>query len=122
MSATNRMADVHWHCSVQRPGLTKLEHVGRRGYPCSNLFAALILIIVGLFFLAKNLGWINGNIGSIFATWWPALLVAVFESAGGTICPTGYDGAIGPALLTGAVAVGIGTIVAAFAPGQVSPR
>ncbi|WP_225763378.1 DUF5668 domain-containing protein [Stenotrophomonas sp. Marseille-Q4652] len=43
----------------------------------SNLFAALILIIVGLFFLAKNLGWINGNIGSIFATWWPALLVAV---------------------------------------------
>ncbi|WP_431841832.1 hypothetical protein [Calidifontibacter indicus] len=48
--------------------------------------------------------------------------MAVFESAGGTICPTDYAGAIGPALLTGAVAVGIGTIVAAFAPGRVSPR
>lgn len=46
---------------------------------------------------------------------------AVFESAGGTIFPTDYDGAIGPALI-GAVAVGIGTIVAAFAPGRVSPR
>lgn len=43
----------------------------------SNLIAALILIIVGLFFLAKNLGWINGNIGSMLATWWPAILVAV---------------------------------------------
>lgn len=46
MSATNRMADVHWHCSVQRPGLTKLEHVGRRGYPCSNLFAAPRVLVV----------------------------------------------------------------------------
>ena len=43
----------------------------------SNLIAALILIIVGLFFLAKNLGWINGNIGAMLATWWPAALVAV---------------------------------------------
>lgn len=43
----------------------------------SNLIAALILIIVGLFFLAKNLGWINGNIGTMLATWWPAILVAV---------------------------------------------
>ena len=43
----------------------------------SNLIAALILIVVGLFFLAKNLGWINGNIGSMLATWWPAILVAV---------------------------------------------
>lgn len=43
----------------------------------SNLIAALILIIVGLFFLAKNLGWINGNIGTTLATWWPAILVAV---------------------------------------------
>lgn len=60
--------------------------------------------------------------GSAYPSFLPALLVAVFESAGGTICPTGYDGAIGPALLTGAVAVGIGAIVAAFAPGRVSPR
>lgn len=43
----------------------------------SNLLAALILIGVGLFFLARNLGWIDGGIGNILATWWPALLVAV---------------------------------------------
>lgn len=43
----------------------------------SNLFAAVILIIVGLFFLARNLGWVDGNIGALLATWWPAILVAV---------------------------------------------
>jgi len=47
-----------------------------------------------------------------------ALLVAVFEAAGGVISPTGYDGAIGPALLTGAGAVAIATLAALFAPGQ----
>jgi len=50
---------------------------GHRKPMRSNLIAALILIIVGLFFLAKNLGWINGNIGTMLATWWPAILVAV---------------------------------------------
>ena len=34
-----------------------------------------------------------------------ALLVAVFLGNGGELSPTGYDGAIGPALLTGAAAV-----------------
>ena len=52
-------------------------HYGNRHPMRSNLIAALILIVVGLFFLAKNLGWINGNIGSMLATWWPAILVAV---------------------------------------------
>ncbi|MFT4084530.1 MAG: MFS transporter [Nocardioides sp.] len=51
-----------------------------------------------------------------------AVLVAVFEAAGGTISPTGYDGAIGPALLTGAAAVAIATIVALFAPGRAGSR
>lgn len=48
-----------------------------------------------------------------------ALLVAVFQAAGGQITPTGYDGAIGPALLTGAGAVAIATLAALFAPGKV---
>ncbi len=43
----------------------------------SNVFAALVLIAVGLFFLARNLGWIDTGLGHLLATWWPALLVAV---------------------------------------------
>ena len=49
-----------------------------------------------------------------------AVLVAVFESNGGELTPTGYTGAIGPALLTGAGAVSIAVVAALFAPGRVS--
>lgn len=45
-----------------------------------------------------------------------ALLTAVFESCGGQISPTGYAGAIGPALLTGAGAVAIALVAALFTP------
>ena len=45
-----------------------------------------------------------------------ALLVAVFEGKGGELTPVGYDGAVGPALLTGAAAVGIAVVAALFAP------
>lgn len=47
-----------------------------------------------------------------------ALLVAVFLSNGGQISPTGYDGAVGPALLTGAAAVAVALVAALFAPGR----
>ncbi len=47
-----------------------------------------------------------------------AVLVAVFESNGGELTPTGYTGAIGPALLTGAGAVSIAVVAALFAPGR----
>ncbi|CUR57099.1 Drug resistance transporter, EmrB/QacA subfamily [metagenome] len=47
-----------------------------------------------------------------------ALLVAVFESNGGELTPTGYTGAIGPALLTGAGAVAVAVVAALFAPGR----
>ncbi|TWH09261.1 MULTISPECIES: LiaI-LiaF-like domain-containing protein [Pseudoxanthomonas] len=43
----------------------------------SNVFAALVLIVVGLFFLARNLGWIDTGLGALLATWWPAGLVVV---------------------------------------------
>ena len=46
-------------------------------------------------------------------------LAAVFEGAGGQITPTGYDGAIGPALLVGAASVAVAVVAAAFAPGRV---
>lgn len=48
-----------------------------------------------------------------------ALLTAVFLGNGGELTPTGYQGAIGPALLTGAAAVGVAVVAALFAPGRV---
>ena len=51
-----------------------------------------------------------------------ALLVAVFLGNGGELTPVGYDGAVGPALLTGAAAVGIAVVAALFAPGKVRTR
>lgn len=47
-----------------------------------------------------------------------AVLVAVFLGNGGEITPTGYDGAIGPALLTGAAAVAVAAVASLFAPGR----
>ncbi len=51
-----------------------------------------------------------------------ALLTAVFLSRGGQIAPDGYDGAIGPALLTGAAAVAVAVAAAVFAPGRARSR
>ncbi|HSE07801.1 MAG TPA: hypothetical protein VLB29_03970, partial [Nocardioidaceae bacterium] len=48
-----------------------------------------------------------------------ALLTAVFLAQDGTLTPTGYDGAIGPALLTGAAAVAVAVVAAMFAPRRV---
>jgi len=47
-----------------------------------------------------------------------AVLVAVFQANGGQLTPTGYTGAIGPALLTGAAAVAVAVVAALFAPGR----
>jgi hypothetical protein len=47
-----------------------------------------------------------------------ALLTAVFLANGGTLTPTGYAGAIGPALLVGAAAVALAALAALFAPGR----
>ena len=47
-----------------------------------------------------------------------ALLTAVFLAQDGELTPTGYDGAIGPALLVGAAAVGVAVVAAMFAPGR----
>jgi predicted MFS family arabinose efflux permease len=47
-----------------------------------------------------------------------ALLTAVFLGNGGSLDPSGYDGAIGPALLTGAVAVAIAAVASLFIPSR----
>ena len=46
-------------------------------------------------------------------------LTAVFLGHGGELTPTGYTGAIGPALLVGAGAVAVAVVAALFAPGRV---
>jgi EmrB/QacA subfamily drug resistance transporter len=46
-------------------------------------------------------------------------LTAVFLGHGGELTPTGYTGAIGPALLVGAAAVAVAVVAAFFAPGRV---
>ena len=46
----------------------------------SYLFAAITLILVGLFFLAKNLGLVNislGDLDVLIRNWWPVVLVAI---------------------------------------------
>jgi EmrB/QacA subfamily drug resistance transporter len=43
-----------------------------------------------------------------------ALLTAVFLGNGGALDPRGYDGAIGPALLTGAAAVAVAAVASVF--------
>jgi EmrB/QacA subfamily drug resistance transporter len=45
-------------------------------------------------------------------------LTAVFLGNGGELTPTGYSGAIGPALLVGAGAVALAVVAALFAPGR----
>jgi EmrB/QacA subfamily drug resistance transporter len=50
-----------------------------------------------------------------------ALLTAVFLANGGELTPFGYDGAIGPALLTGAAAVAVAAVASVFAPGRGKP-
>jgi EmrB/QacA subfamily drug resistance transporter len=47
-----------------------------------------------------------------------ALLTAVFLGNGGSLDPRGYDGAIGPALLTGAAAVAVAGLASLFVPGR----
>lgn len=51
-----------------------------------------------------------------------ALLTAVFLGAGGSITPTGYTGAIGPALLTGSGAVVVAILAALFVPARSGRR
>ena len=48
-----------------------------------------------------------------------ASLTAVFQGNGGQLTPTGYTGAIGPALLVGAATVLVAVVAAFFAPGRV---
>lgn len=39
--------------------------------------AAIVLIVLGAFFLLTNLGLLNVNLANLFKTWWPAILIAV---------------------------------------------
>ncbi len=39
--------------------------------------AAIVLILVGSFFLLSNLGLINVSLAELFRVWWPAILIVV---------------------------------------------
>ncbi len=39
--------------------------------------AAIVLVVVGAFFLLSNLGLINVSLAELFKTWWPLILIAV---------------------------------------------
>lgn len=39
--------------------------------------AAILLIVIGSFFLLTNLGLIDISLREIFRTWWPLILIAV---------------------------------------------
>ncbi len=39
--------------------------------------AAIVLVLVGTFFLLSNLGWIDISLTQLIKTWWPVLLIAV---------------------------------------------
>ncbi len=39
--------------------------------------AAVVLVLVGTFFLFSNLGWINISLMQVISIWWPAILIAV---------------------------------------------
>jgi cytochrome c biogenesis protein CcdA len=40
-------------------------------------FAAIVLVVLGTFFLLNNLGLVNISLAELFKTWWPAILIAV---------------------------------------------
>ena len=42
----------------------------------TSFVAPLILIVLGLFFLASNLGWTDASLGQMLSKWWPLILVA----------------------------------------------
>ena len=39
--------------------------------------AAIVLVLIGTFFLLSNLGLINISIRELIRTWWPLILIAV---------------------------------------------
>ena len=39
--------------------------------------AAVVLVLVGAFFLLSNLGLIDISLTQLFKTWWPIILIAV---------------------------------------------
>ncbi len=58
----------------------------------------------------------NATIREIGVALGVAVLVAVFQGAGGTITPTGYADALRPAVLTGAAVVALGAVAARWLP------
>jgi len=52
-------------------------HVLRQRIAMKGNVAAIVLVVLGTFFLLTNLGLINVSLAALLRTWWPAILIAV---------------------------------------------
>ena len=84
----------------------------------AGALVALVAVFLADDFLAAAVPIARAFVVFLTGAFFTAVLVAVFLGNGGEITPTGYDGAIGPALLTGAAAVAIAAVASLFAPGR----
>lgn len=60
----------------------------------------------------------NATIREVGVALGVAVLVAVFQAAGGTISPDGYTDALRPAVLTGALAIAVGAVATRWLPSR----
>jgi EmrB/QacA subfamily drug resistance transporter len=120
--------------ALQAGSLVWLASVAENGSSYSHFVPALLMagFGMGMTFPTNATATLDGLPDSDFATassanstirefgvaLGVAVLTAVFLDNGGQLVPTGYTGAIGPALLTGAAAVGVAFVAALFAPGR----
>ncbi|NUR08700.1 MAG: DHA2 family efflux MFS transporter permease subunit [Nocardioidaceae bacterium] len=121
--------------SLQVTALVWFAVVTEAGSPYSAFVVPLVLagVGMGLTFAPSSTAVLDGLPESDFGTassanatireFGVALgvagLTAVFQGYGGELTPTGYTGAIGPALLFGAVAVAVAVVAAFFAPRRI---
>jgi EmrB/QacA subfamily drug resistance transporter len=118
--------------SLQALGLVWLAFITTPGVAYSHLVPAFVLagVGMGLTFAPSSTAVLadmadddhgtasstNATIREIGVALGVAVLVAVFQGAGGTITPDGYADGLRPAVLTGAVVVALGAVASRWLP------
>ena len=59
------------------PGVPQTARPSLKAQPMRGNVGALVLVLVGAFFLASNLGLINVSLRELISTWWPLILIAL---------------------------------------------
>jgi uncharacterized integral membrane protein len=52
-------------------------HDQRKGFTMKGNVAAIVLIVLGAFFLMTNLGLVSISLAELLKTWWPLILIAL---------------------------------------------